>query len=191
MIKIAKRSYAAALISTFGLAWISPQALARVEETDPSVSYTVGWTQGDTSGTWSGGTAAVSAAPGAQAAFAFTGPSVSWIGGRTPQTGIARVFLDGVFVAEVDTYSKTTEVRVPMFAATGLADASHTFTIEVTGRKNASATGALVIVDAFDVPAATISRLQETDPSVNYTAGWGQDNPVGTLIPSLTPGNTQ
>ena len=191
MIKIAKRSYAAALISTFGLAWISPQALARVEETDPSVSYTVGWTQGDTSGTWSGGTAAVSTAPGARAAFTFTGPSVSWIGGRTPQTGIARVFLDGVFVAEVDTYSKTTEVRVPMFAATGLADASHTFTIEVTGRQNAAAGGALVIVDAFDVPAAPISRLQETDPSVAYSAGWVQDNQIVTLIPSITQGFTQ
>src|SRR6266480_2886784 len=191
MIKIAKRSYAAALISTFGLAWISPQALARVEENDPSVSYTVGWTQGDTSGTWSGGTAAVSTAPGARAALTFSGRSVSWIGGRTPQTGIARVFLDGVFVAEVDTYSKTTEVRVPMFAATGLADASHTFTIEVTGRQNASATGALVVVDAFDVPAATISRLQETDPSVSYTSGWVQDNPVVTFIPGVTTGATQ
>jgi len=191
MIKIAKRSYAAALISTFGLAWISPQAWARVEETDPSVSYTVGWTQGDTSGTWSGGTAAVSTAPGARAAFTFTGRSVSWIGGRTPSTGIARISLDGVFVAEVDTYSKTTEVRVPMFAATGLADASHTFTIEVTGRQNASATGALVVVDAFDVPAATISRLQETDPSVAYSAGWVQDNQIVTLIPSITQGFTQ
>ena len=191
MIKIAKRSYAAALISTFGLAWISPQAWARVEETDPSVSYTVGWTQGDTSGTWSGGTAAVSTAPGAQATISFTGTSVSWIGGRTPQTGIARAFLDGVFVAEVDTYSKTTEVRVPMFAATGLADASHTFTIEVTGRQNASATGALVVVDAFDVPAATISRLQETDPSVSFTADWVQDNPVVTFVPGVTTGWTQ
>src|SRR6266699_3572426 len=191
MIKIAKRSYAAALISTFGLAWISPQAWARVEETDPSVSYTVGWTQGDTSGTWSGGTAAVSTAPGARAAFTFTGRSVSWIGGRTPQTGIARVFLDGVFLAEVDTYSKTEEVRVPMFAAAGLADASHTFTIEVTGRQNASATGALVVVDASDVPAATISRLQETDPSVTYTPGWAQDNQIVTLIPSIPQGFTQ
>jgi hypothetical protein len=191
MMKIAKGSYAAALISAFGLAWISPQALARVEETDPSVSYTVGWAQGDTSGTWSGGTAAVSAAPGAQATLTFTGTSVSWIGGRTPRTGIARVFVDGVFVAEVDTYSKTDEIRVPMFAATGLANASHTFTIEATGRQNAAAGAALVIVDAFDVPAATISRLQETDPSVAYTAGWVQDNPVVTLIPSVTHGITQ
>ncbi len=156
MMKIAKRSYAAALISMFGLAWISPQALARVEETDPSVSYTIGWTQGDTSGTWSGGTAAVSTAPGAQAAFTFTGPSVSWIGGRTPGTGIARIFLDGSLLAEVDTYSKTKEVRVPMFEATGLADASHTLTIEVTGRQNASAAGALVIVDAFDVRGRSV-----------------------------------
>jgi hypothetical protein len=191
MMKIAKRSYAAALISTFGLAWISPQALARVEETDPAVSYTVGWTQGDTSGTWSGGSAAVSTAPGAQAAFTFTGSAVSWIGGRTPQTGIARVFVDGVFLAEVDTYSKTQEVRVPMFAATGLENASHTLTIEVTGRQNASATGAIIIVDAFDVPAATISRLQETDPSVTYSAGWVQDNPVVTVIPSITHGFTE
>ncbi len=191
MMKIAKRSYAAALISTFGLAWISPQALARVEETDPSVSYTAGWTQGDTSGTWNGGTAAVSTAAGAQATFTFTGTSVSWIGGRTPRTGIARVFLDGSLVADVDTFSKTEEIRVPMFAATGLANASHTFAIEVTGQQNAAASSALIIVDAFDVPAATISRLQETDPSVTYTADWVQDNPVVTLIPGVTLGFTQ
>src|SRR5882672_4680216 len=158
--KIGKRVYAAAVSAIFGLAYISPQAFAqtnagpaRFEETNPSESYTVGWTQGDISGTWSGGTAAVSTAPGAQATLTFTGTSVSWIGGRTPRSGIARVFLDGSLVAEVDTYSKTEEIRVPMFAATGLVDAIHTFAIEVTGRQNAAATSALVIVDAFDLPA--------------------------------------
>src|SRR5882672_6836813 len=198
MSKIGRRAHTAVLSAVFGLAWIPSQVVAqtnagpaRLEETDPSVSYTVGWTQGDTSRTWSGGTAAVSSAPGAQATITFTGTSVSWIGGRTPRTGIARVFLDGSLLAEVDTYSKTEEVRVPMFAATGLADASHTFAIEVTGRQNAAAASALVIVDAFDVPAATISRLQETDPSVTYTAGWVQDNPVVTLFPDFTHGFTQ
>lgn len=191
MKKIAKRSYAAALISMFGLAWISPQALARVEETSPAMSYTVGWTQGDTSRAWSGGTAAVSLAPGAQATVTFSGTSVSWIGGRTQQTGIARIFLDGALLTEVDTYSKTEEIRVPMFQATGLADASHTLTIEVTGQQNAAATGALIIVDAFDVPGATISRLQETDPSVAHSPDWVQDNPVVTVIPGFTTGRTQ
>jgi predicted RNA-binding protein with PIN domain len=184
---------AAALLVICCWGWISPlqAAVTRFEETDASVSYTVGWSQGDSSRPWSGGTAATSTAPGAQATFTFTGPAVSWIGGRTPGTGIVRISLDGVFVTEVDTYSKTEEIRVPMFEATGLANASHTLTIEVTGRKNAAATSTLVVVDAFDVPAATISRLQETDPSVTYTAGWVQDNPVVTLIPGITTDRTQ
>jgi hypothetical protein len=188
------QGYAAALLVIFGAAWNPLHAFAqssRIEETDLSVSYTIGWTPGDTSKTWSGGTAAVSAAPGAQATISFTGTSVSWIGGRTPGTGIARISLDGIFLTEVDTYSKSEEIRVPMFEATGLADASHTLTIEATGRGNAAATGALVVVDAFDVPAATISRLQETDPSVTFSAGWVQDNPVVTVIPGITTGMTQ
>ena len=148
-----------------------PGDTTRFEETDPSVTYAGSWTQGDTRKTWSGGSAALSTTPGAQTTFTFTGPSVSWIGGRADSTGIARISLDGTFLTEVDTYSKTEEIRVPMFAATGLANARHTLTIEVTGRQNASATGALLVVDAFDVPAATISRLQETDPSIAYSAG--------------------
>src|SRR5258706_8860354 len=93
MAKIGKLIHAAALAlaAIVGLASISPQAFAqtsagpaRFEETNPSVSYTVGWTQGDTSGTWSGGAAAVSSAPGAQATMRFTGTSVSWIGGPPP-----------------------------------------------------------------------------------------------------------
>src|SRR5712691_8601257 len=151
-----------------------PTGVRRYEETDPSVSFSPGWTQEAGWAAWSGGTAMYSSIPGAQATFTFTGPSVSWIGGRASVTGIARISLDGVFMTEVDTYSMTEEIRVPMFAATGLANASHTLTIEVTGRKNAAATSTLVVVDAFDVPAATISRLQETDPSVIYTAGWVQ-----------------
>src|SRR6266568_1054028 len=142
----------------------------RFEETDSSVIFTSGWAS-DASKSWSGGTAAVSTAPGAQATFTFTGTSVNWIGGRSPGTGIARVSLDGVFVSEVDTYSKTEEIRVTMFTANGLSNASHILTIEVTGRMNAAATSALVVVDAFDVPAPAVSRLQETDPDVTYTAG--------------------
>jgi len=151
-----------------------PPPPARFEETDPSIAYTPGWTQ-DSSRTWSGKTAQVSTTPGAQATFTFTGPSVTWIGGRAPGTGIARVSLDGVVLRDVDTYSKTEEIRVPMFEATDLSNTSHTLTIEVTGQQNAAASGDLIVIDAFDVPAVTITRLQETDPDVSYsTAGWFQ-----------------
>lgn len=163
----------------------------RYEETSSDASYTVGWTQGDASKSWSGGTAALSSTSGAQASFVFTGSSISWIGGRSPGTGIARVYLDGTLASEVDTYSKTEEIRVPMFTVAGLTNTLHTLTIEVTGRQNAAATFPLVVVDAFDVPAVPISRVQETDPDVTFSAGWIQDNPVNTLIPGVTTGRTQ
>ena len=175
-----------------------PGSATRFQETDPSITYGAGWTQ-DASLSWSGGTAAFSTTPGAQATFTFTGPSVSWIGGRRPDTGIARISLDGTFLTDVDTYSKSVEVRVPMFAATGLTNASHTLSIEVTGGRNPSATSNLIFVDAFDVPAVTVSRLQETDPSITYTAGtvtapdWNafdmsRDWSAGIATLSKTPG---
>ena len=75
----------------------------------PAPCLTSGWTQGDATKAWSGGTAAISASPavpaGARATFSFTGTSVRWIGLRGPQYGIARVFLDGAFQATVDLYS--------------------------------------------------------------------------------------
>jgi len=169
-------------------------AAKRFEETDPSIAYTAGWIS-DNHGSLSNGGAAISEAAGAQATFTFSGTSVSWIGGRSFETGIARVSLDGSFVREIDTYSKTAEVQVPMFTAVGLANTTHTLTIEVTGRKNAAATLAYVFVDAFDVPAATISRLQEMDPSVTYTgSGWvlgdtSEQWSGGTAAGSVTAGD--
>ncbi len=123
----------------------------RFQETDPSVTYSTGWAPGNADRAFSEGTAAESATPGAQATFTFTGTSISWIGARGPQTGIARVFLDGLFVTEVDTYSPTEAPQKTVFTATGLANGSHTLTIEVTGRKNAASTDFWILVDAFDV----------------------------------------
>ena len=157
-----------------------PPATRRFEETDASIVYTSGWSP-DAQGGLSGGTAAVTNAAGAQAMFTFTGTSVSWIGGRSIQTGIAQVFLDGTMVSQIDTFSKTAEVQVPMFTATGLANSSHTLMIQATGQKNAAATLPFIIVDAFDVPAATISRLQDTDPAVAFTGGGWVHGDTGDL----------
>ncbi|HKV86777.1 MAG TPA: Ig-like domain-containing protein [Candidatus Dormibacteraeota bacterium] len=171
-----------------------PPATRRFEETDPSIAYTSGWSS-DAQGGLSGGTAAVTNAAGAQATFTFTGTSVSWIGGRSVQTGIAQVFLDGNMVSQIDTFSKTAEVQVPMFTVTGLTNASHTLTIQATGQNNAAAQLAFIILDAFDVPAATISRLQDTDAALMYTGGgWvhGDTSDLwsgGTASGSITAGD--
>jgi hypothetical protein len=77
---------------------------------------------------------------------------VRWIGYRTFYGGIARVLLDGVEVAQVDTFAPVEEeFQAVMYAATGLPGTSHTLTIENTGLKNAAAQNTWVTVDAFDV----------------------------------------
>jgi hypothetical protein len=154
-----------------------PASAQRIEESDPAVAFTAGWGP-DATHAWSGGAAAVTATAGAQATLTFTGTSVAWVGGRNATTGIARVLVDGGFVAEVDTFSNTEEIRVSMFGISGLAAGSHTLTIEATGRMNAAATGAGIVVDAFDVPAPATSRLQDTDPEIAYGAGWSAGNPT-------------
>ena len=81
----------------------------RVEDTSASIFYTPSgsWILGYAdSRPWSGGTAALGFGAG-HATLSFTGTGVSWIGFRGPQTGIARVHLDGNLVATVDAYSPT------------------------------------------------------------------------------------
>jgi hypothetical protein len=150
-----------------------PVAGQRFEETSPPPAITDGadWTQDqDPTKAWSGGTAAVSTTPGAQTTFTFTGTSVSWIGLRGPQTGIARVSLDGAFQAQVDTYYRS-EIQARVYSATDLAPAQHTLTIEVAG-KNPASSGQFIFVDAFDVG----SRFEERDRSVVYTGDWFAPN---------------
>jgi hypothetical protein len=168
-------------------------AVSHLQDTDPDISYGAGWTGGDVSKPWSGGSATVSTTPGAQATLTFDGTAISWIGARGPDTGIARVFLDGVFASEVDTYSQTLKIQGPVFTATGLADSRHTLTIEVTGGKNGASTGTLIWLDAFDVTRPW-TRLQETDPGVAYNSGvWTHGNlnrswSEGTISESNTQG---
>jgi hypothetical protein len=163
----------------------------RFEEVDPGVRYTGTWVSGDVSEAWSGtsanygsGTAARSTATGAQAEFSFSGTSVTWIGYRGPLGGIARVFVDGSFVSEVDTYSPTTQARAPVFSAGGLAAGPHTLRIEVTGLKNVASGAAIVVVDAFDVTLASsvpvIRRFQQT--AATYPTGvWVVENSTNYL----------
>ena len=124
----------------------------RFEETDPSVTYSGTWTQGNLNRSWSMGTVATSSVAGSQATFIFTGTSVSWIGCRKFSTGIANVYLDGVFMAQIDTFSpQEGGYQDTIFEARGLASGTHMLTIEATGQQNPAASSAYVVVDAFDV----------------------------------------
>lgn len=153
-----------------------PQAVRRYEESDARVSYSLGW--GASQGgwfAWSGGAAAETTVPGARATFSFEGTSATWIGYRSGRSGIARVYLDGVQLADVDLFARTDEPRAPILSVKNLAPGAHTLVIEATGLRNPEAVNPLVQVDAFDVPAPAVSHLQETDPEVAFSGAWAQE----------------
>jgi hypothetical protein len=157
----------------------------RFEETDPSVGLSLGWIESspDAWPAWSGGRAVKSSVPTARATFGFTGRSVTWIGYRSVDSGIARVFVDGAFVADIDLFARRNESSTRIYTVKDLASGAHTLTLEVTGLKNAESQGNLVVVDAFDVPAPVVSHLQNTDPNVNFSPGWAHADTVGSDFP--------
>lgn len=168
-------AWAAAAIGLLCAAPLWAQSVQRVEDNSPSIRYGSGWYLGDMSRAWSAGSASVASTTGTQASFTFTGTAVTWIGARGPQTGIASVLIDGVAVAQVDTYSVTEEIRVPMYTAVNLSTATHTITVRANGTRNTASSNTLIALDAFDVPGLPVSRLQDADPAASYSQGWFTD----------------
>lgn len=165
---------------------VQPPIVSHLQETDPDATFSAGWVHLD-DGKWSGGGVRTGTDPafgGARAAetagekftLRFRGTSISWIGSRGPDAGIARVQVDGGAPSEVDLYSAREKIQEVVFTASGLADATHTLTIEATGQKNDASTAAQIVVDAFDVTTPG-KRYQESDPKIIYTGKWNDHNP--------------
>jgi hypothetical protein len=91
-----------------------------------------------------------SSAAGAEAAFTFRGPKVTFQFARDRDFGIAQVLLDGAPVAMIDEYAPVAsfgQQEDVVCAAPGV----HILSIRVTGRKNVASEGATVVLDGFYV----------------------------------------
>jgi len=129
----------------------SMPAVSRFQQTD--AAYPAGpWEQSSPNQLFTGTTVSMSSTAGARAEFTFTGTGVRWIGQRGFGNGIARVYLDGVHVADVDGHAPIQEeYQAVQFSATGLASGAHTLRIDVLGTRNPAASGTRVVIDGFDV----------------------------------------
>jgi YVTN family beta-propeller protein len=113
-------------------------------------------TYGAETGTFSGGSIVASNVAASTAMFSFTGTAVSWIGVKCNVCGIAAVSIDGGAPATVNTAGPNAPgglTSESVFSASGLAAASHTMIITVTGLSSSG--DAYVAVDAFDVTAGS------------------------------------
>jgi hypothetical protein len=121
----------------------------RFQEWDPAVTYTGTWTDlARTSRTWNEGRVAVTNFAGARATFSFTGTSVSWITCAKGSIGSANVYLDGVFLKNVDLNKSfpTEDYQFEGLRIDGLTNGPHTLAIEP-----GTPGGGYIVIDAFDV----------------------------------------
>ena len=149
----------------------SMPTVVRFEDTDPAISYSGDWSRGDTTRSWSGGTAARGrfwmddTGLVTTALFRFTGTGVEWIGMRGPQMGRAKVYLDGQRT-DVNANASEETVGAVLFSASGLTDRQHVLRIE-TAINPIGSTGNNIIIDAIDV---TTSAVAPPSP-VTFSAG--------------------
>ena len=83
--------------------------------------------------------------------FTFVGAGVDVFVRRGSCGGIVDFYLDGELVADdVDTYNATQDFQCLLFSQDGLDVVSHTLRIEVTGTKNPSSNGTLLMLDGIE-----------------------------------------
>ena len=111
-------------------------SITRAEEDSPTVYCTPCDWLTSRGALHSGGSARVASALGAAITLDFTGTGVSWIGYRDAWSGIAAVYVDGVFQTEIDTYASPGGAQTEIYVVKGLPPGSHNVTIRVTGRQN-------------------------------------------------------
>jgi hypothetical protein len=101
-------------------------------------------------GAFSAGSAIEGFDAGSRVTLTFTGTAARWIGLKDAWSGIAKVYVDGVFQAQVDTYDASQQSQVILYTTPTLSAGTHTITVEVTGMRNPSASSRWVWVDSFE-----------------------------------------
>jgi hypothetical protein len=119
---------------------------ALTQQTSTSITWTGTWTS-VTDSRFSGGSVRYTTATWAKATYSFTGRSIAWVTTFAPNRGVAKIYLDGVLAATVDTTSATTTFHRVAFAKTWSASGFHTIRIVVVG----TAGRPRVDVDGFEI----------------------------------------
>jgi hypothetical protein len=151
----------------------------RIEQDDPSITYSGNWYSNGAAANSSGG-AALSNIRGSRATVTFNGTGITWIGVADRYSGFANVYVDGVHY-RVTTYDYFTLYQKVLFTISGLAAGPHTLSIEVLHERDYGSEGSWVWIDAFDIEngfavpggvKAAAGRVEENSPSVSYFGNW-------------------
>lgn len=131
--------------------------LGYIDDRDASVKYTGGWSQYNSSSDYAG-TETYSSRIGDTCELTFQGTGIRFIGSKQNNVGKVKVYLDGEFQEEIDTYSDlgNSLKQSVIYSKDGLADGEHTLKLETSGGH-----ANCIVVDAFEVIKPEGQKRQE------------------------------
>jgi len=100
-------------------------------ETSTAVTYRGSWANAASTTQYLGGKAKASSTAGATATFRVTGRSVALVSRRGPTRGMATIYVNGVRVAVIDTYSRTYIPRQIVWSMDWATSATRTIVVRV------------------------------------------------------------
>jgi subtilisin family serine protease len=109
-----------------------PLKLVRSQENVAAITYTGTWKPSSSSSASNGATKYATGA-GASATFSFTGKGVAVIVPKSTTRGSAKVYVDGVYVKTVSTYSSSAQSRRVVFSQTWATSGAHKVKLVVVG----------------------------------------------------------
>jgi hypothetical protein len=150
--------------------------LAVAQETTRALRFVKGTWSRTTSNSYDGHAARSTRTVGGVARFTFTGNTVAWVSARSPVRGAARLYVDGVFAGNVNTYSTSTAARLMVFTKSWSSSAKRVLEIRAVGTSGHPR----VDVDAFVVLTPVTGSTPPPSPTPTPT-------PLGTPVPTPTP----
>ena len=104
-----------------------------------------------------------SASKGDYVELTFNGTSIEFYTHTNAWRGMADVYIDGIKVATIDTYSKEEVFNALIFKKTGLKEGEHTLKIEINGSKNLLAIEGKVAIYRFVASSELIEEPTELE----------------------------
>jgi hypothetical protein len=138
-----------------------------VDDTSAQFSYSGTWTT-YTDSRDHGGSHRTTNSSGGSVTISFNGTQAKVIGQRGHNTGIARVYVDGLDAGYVDLYEPTYQYQDLIFDTGVLPAGNHTVQLVWTGTRNASSSGTYIDVDGVSVDATS----DDSSAAFAFSGAW-------------------
>ncbi|TBL76602.1 hypothetical protein [Paenibacillus thalictri] len=169
---------------------VDGQMIPRIEEDDPAIHLTEPFYPFDDARA-SQGKQLYSEFRQAQISLTFTGGRIIWYGLKGPYNGVADIYIDGVKMTSVDSYSSTYQYKQKLADIANLPLGIHIFEIKNTGLKHAASGGVNLPLDYLLTDGNPSQRMEEFHPAITYYKEFGGfDNPNASGSKQLYSGHT-